>query len=164
MIFHDLTLSADGTVRSRRTHDTDKLVPDAVSVFGLMLLTHGRSFKAPIPHDDFAHIVLSFTQEDDGAALATFFVSGELATTSVLMTGKNERGGEKALLLLQQALSRAMRRGGVEAGFELVAIPERPVIVTIPWPNPAVRQADMMFVADMETCLMAAWLLEEEAE
>lgn len=41
MLIHDCTLLADGSVYSRRQHETTQLVPHAVEIFHDLLLTRG---------------------------------------------------------------------------------------------------------------------------
>lgn len=46
-----------------------------------------------------------------------------------------------------------------EPGFDATAATERPLIATVVWPKPNVPRADLGMIADMETCLAAAFFL-----
>lgn len=146
MIFHDYTLRADGQILSHREQDTAKIEPVAVEVFRSMLRA-GPSFTAAIPHPQFAHIQLIWTAIG-GNAMATFKSRGELVTSSVLLSGRDPAGEPMLLQHLDKMLA-AM--GGGPAGLQVTA---RPLIVSIPWPS---GSPDMGIIADMETCLAAAW-------
>jgi hypothetical protein len=47
----------------------------------------------------------------------------------------------------------------VEPAFDMVAIAERPVLVTVPLPLPPQPHPDIGIIADAETCLAAAYFL-----
>lgn len=146
MIFHDYTLRADGQIQSHREQDTAKLEPIAVEIFRSMLQA-GANFTAAIPHPQFAHIELIWTAIG-GNAMATFKSRGELVTSSVLLSSRDPVGEAQFLQQLDQMLAAI---GGGPAGLQVV---DRPLIVSIPWPA---GSPDMGIVADMETCLAAAW-------
>jgi hypothetical protein len=157
MIYYDCTVTLAGDAYSRRTHDSARLVRAAVDVFARMLAAHGDSFREPVPvPPGSAPVWLGWDAPEPGTAgLATFFAAGEVAvTSSVLLSGYDPAADRKAAVYLQ-ALIRRCHPEQVEPGYDLMAIRERPVIVSVPlpWADPET----MALVADMETCLAAAY-------
>jgi hypothetical protein len=141
MIFHDYTLQADGEIRSHRQTDTDQIVPAAVQVFR-DLLRGMDLFRGPV-HPHFPAIRLRWDLAPYGA-LATFSAHGDMLTTSALAhDASSPVFAELAKILATTSVTMP------ETHFEC------PAIVSLVWP---VEDRDnMMLVADMETCLAAAY-------
>lgn len=165
MIYHDVTVTLRGQKLSRRTHESDRLVKAAVEVFRDMLGRHGPAFREPIPHAAFAHVQLQWTSEEAclGCALATFWRGagkGGLLTTSALVSGRDPAADKAVLQHLQSTLCQILRRSGVEPAIDLLSLGERPLIASIPFPQSSAKaMGDLAVVADMETCLAAAFFL-----
>ena len=51
----------------------------------------------------------------------------------------------------------AVNAGPATAEVDLVVAPERPLIASVVWPTPNISVQDHGLVADMETCLAAAF-------
>ena len=158
MIFHDITIVI-GSVHSRRTHDTGGLVRAAVEVFRSMLNRHGENFREPLPVDGLGHIELNWTRQGT-AAVATFWSGGTPVTTSALAPGLSADDDQAVLWGVQSLILRFHGDSPAEPGFDLLTIPDRPLIATLPIPVPVTNPADMAMIADMETCLAAAFFLE----
>lgn len=146
MIFHDYTLRADGTIQSHREHNTRDLATPAVRMFSEMLAA-GPQFRRPIPVPAFGHIDLHWTAAG-GNAMASFAASGALVTTSILLSGRSPAQEPELLAALDSILASL---GQSPAGLVIAA---RPVLITIPLP---VVSPDVGLIADMETCLAAAY-------
>ncbi len=157
MTFHDITIVI-GSVHSRRTHDTAGLVPGAVEVFRSMLDRHGDNFREPLPIPAFAHIGLSWTRQGT-AAVASFWARGDPVTTSALAPGLDAGDDHAALDGIQSLVLHFHGDSPSEPAFDLLTIADRPLLATVPIPVPSNR-ADMAIIADMETCLAAAFFLE----
>lgn len=162
MRFYDYTLIAGGTL-SRREHESSSLGRGAVEVFRDMLEKHENSFRAPVPMAN--RYILMLSSENTGVALATFLYREIPITTSVLLSGKNSRDEAKAIEETQKMIVRMFQNTGMEPGWDLREIQERPVIVSLILPSAmaAGREAVGM-VADMETCLAAAYFEMIESE
>lgn len=154
VIFHDITLGVGGAVSCRR-QDPAELQPGAVEVFRTMIERHGDCFRAPLPHAAFVRFELDLASKR-GAALALFLVDGELASTSALASGQDAEDDRDVLQALQSRILVRFAGTSIEPAFDALAIAGRPVILSVPWPNPKVAPADLRIVADMETCLAAA--------
>lgn len=163
MIYHDVTIAAMGERRSHRTHDTARLAPEAVEVFAGMLARHGPAFFEPIPIPAFAHLSLRWTAALPGVALATFGRGDHPYTTSVLLAGTNPADEPAALRTVQGLVNDLLRQlapAGTEPGYDLAGVRERPVIASVVLPS-AVPGDDLQLIADMETCLAAAYITRE---
>lgn len=157
MTFHDVTLEAGG-LYSERVQDTDRIAPAAVAVFAGMIAAGGGDFVRPVPVGPAAHVRLRWTAART-AAVATFYAAGELATSSVLLSGVREADDAAAAAAFRGLVTRAFSGTPAEPGFDVLGLARRPLVASLPWPNPAVAPADLGLIADMETCLAAAWFL-----
>lgn len=145
MTFHDYTLQADGTIRSHRKQDSTRLVTAAVDFFRPMVLRPTVTEPlGPVPH-----ITLHWTTEQ-GLAAASFYAHGELATYSILTLANLE------IRQFLEPIVRPLLGGQTFPDLHI----ETPAIVTIPLPNRKVTASDIQMIADMETCLAAAWFAE----
>jgi hypothetical protein len=155
MIFHDVSIRI-GSVASRRAHNTTALFPGAVEVFSSMLERYGDQFREPLPVEGLEHIELHWTQLGT-AAVASFYSRGAPATTSALAPGLAAEDDRRAFDGIQALVMHFHGDSPTEPGFEVATISERPVIATLPIPIPP--SPDIQLIADMETCLAAAFFL-----
>ena len=155
MLFHDVTIRI-GSVASRRTHDSATLRPAAVELFRDLIERHGEEFRVGLPVEVRDHVELALTRAGS-AALATFWAPGAPVTTSALVPGINPRDDRQALEGLQSLILCLCGDCPAEPGFDLLTIPDRPLLATLPLPIPPGPDMDM--IADAETCLAAAFFL-----
>lgn len=158
MTFHDFTLTLMGEVRSRRVHESAGLAAGAVEIFCDLFERHGGEFRVPVPAPAGLGVELHWSEDAalPGCAFATFYAKGSIVTTSALCAGADPGADRKHLQSLQSLLFHLWRGGSVEPAIDLLSIADRPAIVSVPFgPSPA-----MSMVADMETCLAAAYFLE----
>ena len=156
LIFHDVTLDAAGNIRSRRTHDGTRLSPADVKIFRDLIERHGADFCVGLPVKGREHVELSLTRYGT-AALAAFWSRGEPVTTSALAPGLDADADREVLEGLQLFVMRFCGDSPAEPGFDLLTIPDRPLLATLPLPIPPGPDMDM--IADAETCLAAAFFL-----
>ena len=154
--FHAVTIDAARGLRSRRTHDSATLLPAAVEVFRDLVERHGEEFRVPLPVKGLEHIELDLTRAGS-AALATFWSRGEPVTSSALAPGIYPRDDRQALEGLQSLILCLCGDCPAQPGFDLLTIPDRPLLATVP--IPAAPDPDMATIADAETCLAAAFFL-----
>src|SRR5262249_6394858 len=100
LTFTDITIDATGNRRSRRTHDSAKLVPAAVEVFRDLLERHGQDFRVPLPVEGLEHIELALTRAGS-VALATFWVRDAPVAASALVPGVDPEDDREVLAQLQ---------------------------------------------------------------
>lgn len=136
MIFHDITLSLDGTIRSRRQQDTANLAPEAVRIFVEVVAEDAVS--GPIPVDGLRHVTLRWSRAPWGG-IVSFCSRGEHVTSSMLMIDDSADPIEH--------LESWVGRNGLYGALGT----QRPLIVSAPF-----GIADIEVIADMETCFAAA--------
>ena len=158
LIFHNVTLDAAGTIRSRQTHDSATLRPAAVEIFRYLIERHGEGFRVPLPVEGLEHIELALTRSGT-TALATFWVAGAPVTTAAFLPGINPEDDREVLELLQDLVVRFFDDSPVEPGFDVLSLSDRPLLVTVPLPLPIPPGLDMGRIADAETCLAVAFFL-----
>ena len=156
LIFHDVTLDAAGNIRSRRTHDSAQLLPADVEIFRDLFERHGGSFHVPLPVKGLEHIELALTRSGS-TALATFWVRDVPVTTAALIPGIDPDEDHEILEQLQSLVVRFFDDSPIEPGFDLLALSDRPLLVTVPLPLPP--SPDLGTIAEAETCLAAAFFL-----
>lgn len=162
MIFFDFTVDATGTLRSKRRHDSTRLVPEAVGVFADLFREHGKEcFSQRIPLPALQRIRLQWRRIGD-AALAIFFVRDEPLSVSALLPGTDAAADREMLREAQRFINAFLADSPVEPAFDLLSITDRPAIVSIPLPTAPDVKGDLAIVADMETCLAAAYFAGEE--
>jgi hypothetical protein len=153
--FHDVTIRF-GSVASRRTHDSATLRPAAVELFRDLIERHGEEFRVALPGKGLEHIELALTRVGT-TAVATFWSRGAPVTTSALVPGLDAGDDRQALEGLQSLILCLCGDSPAEPGFDLLTIPDRPLLATVPIPAPP--DPDMGIIADAETCLAAAFFL-----
>ena len=156
--FYDITIDATGNRRSRRTHDSATLRPAAIEVFRDLIERHGEDFRVGLPVGSLEHIELSLTRAGS-TALATFWSCGAPVRTSALVPGLDPGLDREVLAHFQALVVRFVGDGPIEPAFDLAAIADRPVLVTVPLPLPPLPHPDIGIIADAETCLAAAFFL-----
>ena len=156
MYFHEITVNATGRRRSTRQHDAGRQESGAVAICAKLLRDHGPDFNEPISAANLDYIRLLFASKRS-AAVATFYAHNELVTTSALLSGIDDQADAAILQAFRRMLVQAMHDTGIKARFNVDAFPERPAIVTVPWTNAIVDPGDIQIIADMETCLAAAF-------
>jgi hypothetical protein len=159
MIYYDVTINMLGVAVGKRIHDSDTLHPEGVRFFVDMLAAQGDDFHLPLPLDAVRHIQLSWSSPENGVALASYYHQCQLATTSVLLAGTNPEAEQRVLNRVQRMLTAVIGAGPLEPGCDLLNVPMRPVILTIPWADPAIAVEDLYLIADMENCLAAAFFV-----
>jgi hypothetical protein len=161
MRFHDYTI-VHGRIESQRVHESTQLVRAAVAVFRT-LLDHGPGNYVIPGWDDYR---LAWTRERSNA-VATFFYRQIPITSNLLLSGHDrdaEPSAISALAGLEATIEAALpgATAGSGLGFDLALIRARPALCTIILASSLLAVgADlphaMGIIADMETCLAAAF-------
>jgi hypothetical protein len=154
--FHDITIDATGNIRSRRTHDSAQLLPADVEIFRDLIERHGEGFHVPLPVEGLEHFELALTRSGS-TALATFWVRDVPVTTAALIPGIDPDEDREILEQLQSLVVRFFDDSPIEPGFDLLALSDRPLLVTVPLPLPP--SPDLGTIAEAETCLATAFFL-----
>lgn len=172
--FHDYTLrpaQGKGKNYSYRKQGFKTLDQEAVTTFRVMLGEHAEKqhWEAPIPVEGCEHIMLKFTGCGSRVALATFCVENldsELpeflwlpVTMNALLGGLPEDEEDEQVAMGQ--MGRMWLDTWGKHGVELPVPPHlrKPALATIILPGAELAtKKDIQLIADMETCLAAAFL------
>jgi hypothetical protein len=128
--FHEVTIRI-GSIASRRTHDSATLLPATVAIFRDLVERHGVDFRGPLPGNGLEHIELAL--------------------------GIDPGDDRKALEGLQSLIFCLFGDPPAEPGFDLLTIPDRPLLTTVP--IAALPSPDRAIITDAATCLAAAFFL-----
>ena len=158
MKFWDYTLALSGSIFASRVQESSALSAAAVEVFATML-DDTPPWRKPIPHSAASQFELQLTPYDEGEpeALFTFWRGPgkqRLITTGALLPGIDAGHDGVSIEQLQSTILQVSRRTAIEPAFDAAKIARRPAVVSIPFPA---DPEDIVLVADMETCLAAAW-------
>lgn len=126
------------------------------------LCTHGAVFDT-CWGGGLAHIRTKFTSAA-GAALATFFVRGEIAASLVLLSGKGPEAEREVLEMFVTSLRKtiwAQASTSVSQPFsELLSMKERPLLAVVVWPESALSDLDHEVIRDLSVHLAGAFFSE----
>lgn len=108
-----------------------------------------------------AHIRTKFTSAQ-GAGMCTIFVNDQTASSILLLSGRNndvEKDVTKVFISSVQTPLLNSPLGRAEGGFsELEAIPDRPLMAVVPFPNRETSADDQEIVRELGWHLAAAFL------
>ena len=127
-----------------------------------LLEASGPAFKGPVPSPGMEHVGLRFTSAE-GAALVTFTVRDEIASSAVALRGTNPPAESELLKLFVESVRRAplaKQSGAGPTAFEAVLqLTQRPLYVVVPWPNPRLSDEELDLVQELDSHLAAALLV-----
>jgi len=154
MRFHDYTITADGALYSSRVQDTSAIEPLALAVFEE--LPHDSvKVLIPLPWPGPRRITLDWFPLGT-AAVARFRVAGELATVCALVSGRDPQVDAGALAELERPVSEFCQAAGLPPGRGILEASGRPALLALVVPT---LRPELPIIADMETCLAAAFFL-----
>jgi hypothetical protein len=90
------------------------------------------------------------------AGVATLRHGEQLASLGLLASGLKPEADQITLDAFQQHLVRELRDTGFEPAFDLLELPQRPLVVSVPFLEPTDR-AEQMTVALADRCFAAAY-------
>ena len=90
------------------------------------------------------------------AGILSFRCSGQVASLSLLASGKDTEADRITLAVFQQHLLQELHDTGYEPAFDLVALTERPLVATFNLFSPA-EPADQMAIAMADRCFAASY-------
>lgn len=122
---------------------------------------HGSNFNAPWS-GALAHISTKFTA-DQGVALVTFSSNGRPLASILLASGNSKDADLSVMRLFINSLIGvdAVRLGAStdEPFREMLSIPDRPLMVVIPWADESIDDQDHSLVQELSLHLAAAYFL-----
>jgi hypothetical protein len=134
--------------------------PDAVEVFR-SLFEGSDVFErfTPIPVKGLGHITLKVLSGSSSSAIVVFQVNGRSACVCGFASGQESSEDRDMLASLQSSQITILREHGIEPAFDLLAIDERPLAVSIPTPDESIPLRDRMMIGDMSRCAAAGYFL-----
>jgi hypothetical protein len=157
--FHAAAFAANGELEGVGRWDPTKLSQKWRGICGEFLAAHGARFDTAWG-GELAHIRTKFTASA-GVALATFKVREKIASSLALTTGRAQAAESTVLHMFVESLRRNEVVRATAAGDEpfaaVLEIPERPLLVVVPWPDPEISDPDEALVRKLGVHLAAAF-------
>lgn len=161
--FYAAPFAADGSLTGVSECSPSALSPRWMDFWRQMLGAHGPVFRIPIPIPPLSHIGVRFTGSN-GAALVTFTVRDQPATSGVALTGQSSGAEAEVLRMFVDSLRRTRpvrASAGDEPPFEAAfRLAQRPLYITVIWGNPAIDDEDYETVIEFESHLAAVLLTD----
>lgn len=161
MKFHHVRIDHVGTPSSGQVHQTEKVPPGPVSVFSGVLerqrAAGKHDFVQPISGSDGRRLSLRLTAERYAAAVVTFFSGETPLLISCYLKGTSRAADEHALVSLRNLISLLPGDTPLELPFDLAAIAERPVIISVTLQAPGQLAADQRTADNCNICCGAAF-------
>lgn len=107
-------------------------------------------------HPSRRHLSLRWRAAAPTAGIATVRNKEQLASVSLLCSGLSPEADNLTLQAYQGHLSSELRDTGVEPGFDLMGLKQRPLVATINFAGPS-DQTDQLLVALADRCFGAAY-------
>jgi hypothetical protein len=169
--FYVADLTAAGELRAVVPYRYEELeqipaAPELIGSFSSFLWREPQGFSATLP-GSLVHARWAPSSDTSGvltvrcagnvpAAAAAAERAGALASLSLLATGINAPADRITFDAFQKHLLRQLRDSGFEPAFDLMALAQRPIVVTVNFQAPS-READQLLVALADRCFAAAY-------
>lgn len=159
--FYVAAFGADGCLVGASQWAVESLSPKWLELCGEYLDHYGNHFNAPWS-GALAHISTKFTSEQ-GVALVTINVNERPAASILLASGKSKDADLSVMKLFINSLIGvdAVRLGAVshEPFREMLSIPDRPLMVVVPWGDESDDAQEQSLVQELSLHLAAAYFL-----
>ncbi len=157
-----LPFAPDGAPLGKGFWEFDRLSGRWIDACSAFLLSHGPSFKASWGQE-LEHIVTTLTS-DSGAGLATFYVRGIPALSTLYVSGKNKDTDSEVLEMFIRSMQSTEFARGDSSAFESIRnIAERPLTAAVVWESDALSDDDRDLLRELSTHFAAAMFLANES-
>lgn len=160
LTFHVADLSAQGEIRATQAYDyaTLERVPGCVE---LIARFSGRLYQAAEEFDlqltlGPEPVSFRWRASSPTSGIATIRTNGELASLSLLATGRVPAADEITFQAFQRHLMHELHDTGFEPGFGLMDLAVRPLVATINFHSPSDETARVV-VALADRCFAASY-------
>ena len=158
--FYVVDLSASGEKQLAAEYQYEQLerIPGAaelIVVFATHLYRDPQEFEIPMPHGC-SHIKFRWLATSATGGIGTLRAKSELASLSLLASGKDPAGDRATFEAFQLHMLRQLHDTGYEPSFDLMNIKERPLVATINFVSPE-DEAGQLVVALADRCFAAAY-------
>jgi hypothetical protein len=157
--FYIAPFGIDGKLEGLEFWKASRLSAKWLTACGQFLDEQGFVFDASWP-GNLSHIQTRFTSAS-GAAIVTFMTSGRVAASILLASGYAPAAEHEVIGMFIESLRHVELvrvASGALPSFERVrSISERPLMVVVPWPDPAIPERDHQIVRELALHLAAAF-------
>jgi hypothetical protein len=159
-IFTVADLNVRGELQSKAEYSYSLLAripgaPDLITHFATSLWRSPDEFELTLPPPQ-RHIRLRWRSSAPSAGIATVRANEQLASLSLLASGKEPDADQITLQAFQQHLLRELRDTSYEPAFALMDLKDRPLVATINFFSPP-DELDRLAVALCDRCFAAAY-------
>jgi hypothetical protein len=158
-------LNARGELQAKAEHRYQQLerLPDAAELiiqFSTLLWRYPEEFETSLS-PPFAHLWIRWRAAAPTAGIATLRCRSELASLSLLASGKDPNADRITFEAFQRHLLRELHDTGFEPAFTLLDLTERPLVATINFAPPS-DQSDQFLVALADRCFAASYFRSQD--
>ncbi len=154
----DLTVRGEMQALERYDYAALEQIPGAAELivrFSTALYRSPETFELMLPSSE-AETHFRWLASAPTSGIATLRCSGELISLSILASGKDASTDHLTFEAFQHHLLRELHDTGVEPGFALMDIKERPAVATVNFQSPK-NQGDQLVAALSDRCFAASY-------
>lgn len=157
--FYVADLNAQGELQLLAEYQYEQLerierAADLIAHLATLVWREPEVFETPLPGTP--AVSLRWRASAPTAGMATVRAHGALASLSLLASGLHPEADRITLRVFQQHLLAKLRDTEFEPAFDLMHLPERPLMATINFQSPA-EPSDRLAVALADRCFAAAY-------
>lgn len=151
-------LSVSGEVKLKQEYEyvfLDKLpgATDLIGLFSTHLWRAPDEFDVSLPG---GHLHMRWRASSPSSGIATLRLDRELASVCLLLCGRDASSDDATVQALQQRLLRELHDTGIEPGFDLMHLSERPLVASLHFRAPSDAEDQYRF-ALADRCLGASY-------
>lgn len=152
-------LDAKGEVTLKEQYEYDSLqsldlAAILIAEFATFLWRDPEGFEVRLPGA--SGLTMRWRPSADTAGIATLRSRGKVASVSLLLSGVSGQSDALTAQALQSQLVRELHDTGYEPAFDLLGIPERPLVASVHFETPA-GETDRTLFALADRCFAAAY-------
>ena len=153
--YHVAPYSAEGELLGVGTWDISSLSAKWLGTCRDVIRQWGETFHGSFD-GNLSHIQIRVTSAN-GAALVTFLVNNEIATSSAFLAGSDVAIESDVLTMFHQSLLNAGPIPIRDDGFRFADLAERPLAIHVVWGNSHISDDDYELVRELGTHLAGAF-------
>lgn len=148
--------AADGALEGTGEWRIDALSSEWLSIAHGLLTSNEPAFRTSF-EGPLSHVSIQFTSVS-GVAIGTMFVHGELAASMLLLRGEDHAAEAEVRSMWFTSVRKTVASGS-EMPFEAATkLDQRPLMVVVPWGNPAVEDNDYELIRELALHIAGAYL------
>jgi hypothetical protein len=158
--YHVAVFLPDGSLEGTAVRERARLSAKWLGVGAELLAQDSASGRVVVPYENLDHLDVRFTRSD-GAALVSYHAVGDLAVSSLLLTGENPVVEAEVIDMFLASVRRSgpVQGVGTVAPFgKLLSLRERPLHAVVVWGNPRVSDDDAQLIQELSAHVAGAFL------